>query len=248
MAMLVMVGCQKQRTQFLECDEEAEPICIERADTSAGVVAQGGPAYEAAMQKVGNIATALYRKGMTDQTSVAQYVDSAFALGEKPQFAAGHATRGGEAVTEAAKVVVEQMEQVNPFEYDTETDYVNALMRIVDGSHAMLTELEMNTLRVAAQISADMIQEKYGALVDASSGVRTRGERWQSFKEWAKRQWNDWGQCAASIVGDAGIVALGGLAAGSAVPVLGTTAGAVVGAVFGAIHGASAEACSFKEE
>ena len=244
MAMLVMVGCQKQRTQFLECDEEAEPICIERADTSAGVVAQGGPAYEAAMQKVGNIATALYRKGMTDQTSVAQYVDSAFALGEKPQFAAGHATRGGEAVTEAAKVVLEQMEQVNPFEYDTETDYVNALMRIVDGSHAMLTELEMNTLRVAAQISADMIQEKYGALVDASSGVRTRGERWERFKEWAERQWNVWGRCAARIVGEAGGGALTGAVAGSVVPGLGTTTGAIVGGISGGLVGASSEACN----
>lgn len=50
------------------------------------------------------------------------------------------------------------------------------------------------------------------------------------------------------VVGEAGIVALGGVATGSAVPVLGTTAGAVIGAVCGAIHGASAEVCSFKEE
>lgn len=50
------------------------------------------------------------------------------------------------------------------------------------------------------------------------------------------------------VVGEAGIVALGGAAAGSAVPVLGTTAGAVVGAICGAIHGASAEVCSFQEE
>ena len=50
------------------------------------------------------------------------------------------------------------------------------------------------------------------------------------------------------VVGEAGIVVLGGVATGSAVPVLRTTAGAVVGAVCGAIHGASAEVCSFKEE
>lgn len=50
------------------------------------------------------------------------------------------------------------------------------------------------------------------------------------------------------VVGEAGIVAFGGLAAGSAVPVLGTTAGAVVGAICGAIHGASAEVYSFQEE
>lgn len=50
------------------------------------------------------------------------------------------------------------------------------------------------------------------------------------------------------VVGEAGIVALGGAAAGSAVPVLGTTAGAVVGATSGAIHGASAGVCSFQEE
>ena len=248
MAMLVMVGCQKQRTQTLDSDEEAEPIRVERTDTSAGIVAQGGAEYEAAIRKVASIATTLYREGVSDQARVAQYVDSAFALEEKTQFAEGHATRGGKAVTDAAKAVVEQMEQVDPFEYDTKADYVDALIRIVDGSHAMLTGLEMNTLRVAAQISADVIQEKYGALVDASTDVRTRGERWEKIKAWAKKQWNDWGQCAASIVGEAGIVALGGAATGSVVPVLGTTAGAVVGAISGAVHGASAEACSFKEQ
>lgn len=244
MAMLVMVGCQKQRVQVVDCDGEAEPIRIERTDTSTGIVAQGGAEYEAAIRKVTSIATTLYREGVSDQASVAQYVDSAFALEEKTQFASGRATRGGEAVTEAAKAVVEQMEQVDPFEYETEADYVDALVRIVDGSHAMLTELEMNTLRVAAQISADMIQERYGALEDASSGVRTRGERWQMFKEWAERQWNDWGRCAARIVGEACGGALSGAVAGSVVPGLGTTAGAVVGGIGGGLVGASSEACN----
>lgn len=50
------------------------------------------------------------------------------------------------------------------------------------------------------------------------------------------------------VVGEAGKVVLGGVAAGSALPVLGTTAGTVVGAICGAIHGASAEVCSFQEE
>lgn len=50
------------------------------------------------------------------------------------------------------------------------------------------------------------------------------------------------------VVGEAGMVALGRLAAGSAVPVLGTTAGAVVRAICGAIHGASAGVYSFQEE
>ena len=50
------------------------------------------------------------------------------------------------------------------------------------------------------------------------------------------------------VVGEAGIVALGGVATGSAVPVLRTTARAVIGAVCGAIHGASAGVYSFQEE
>ncbi|HEK22317.1 MULTISPECIES: hypothetical protein [unclassified Mucilaginibacter] len=52
--------------------------------------------------------------------------------------------------------------------------------------------------------------------------------------------WSSWGKCAAGIVGGAGIGGLGGAAAGSAVPVLGTGAGAVVGVIAGGLSGAAA--------
>ncbi len=54
--------------------------------------------------------------------------------------------------------------------------------------------------------------------------------------------WTSWGKCAAGILGGAGLGALTGLAAGSVVPALGTTAGAIIGGVAGGLLGA-ATAC-----
>jgi hypothetical protein len=52
--------------------------------------------------------------------------------------------------------------------------------------------------------------------------------------------WTSWGKCVAGTLGGAITVGLGGAAAGSAVPVLGTAAGAVVGVIGGALGGAAA--------
>jgi hypothetical protein len=52
--------------------------------------------------------------------------------------------------------------------------------------------------------------------------------------------WGSWGRCAAGIVGGAGLGALGGGAAGSVIPVLGTTAGLIVGGIAGGLSGAAA--------
>ena len=55
----------------------------------------------------------------------------------------------------------------------------------------------------------------------------------------AKNWWGDWGKCAAGIVGEGILGALGGAAAGSVIPGLGTTAGAIVGGIGGALAGAA---------
>lgn len=52
--------------------------------------------------------------------------------------------------------------------------------------------------------------------------------------------WDSWGRCAAGIVGGAGLGALGGGAAGSVIPVLGTTAGLIIGGIAGGLSGAAA--------
>ena len=55
--------------------------------------------------------------------------------------------------------------------------------------------------------------------------------------------WNNWGKCAASVVGGAVMGAIAGAAAGAAagsvpVPVVGTVSGAIAGAIAGAVGGA----------
>lgn len=52
--------------------------------------------------------------------------------------------------------------------------------------------------------------------------------------------WDSWGQCAAGILGGAGMGALGGAAAASVIPILGTIAGAIAGGIFGGLSGAAA--------
>jgi len=52
--------------------------------------------------------------------------------------------------------------------------------------------------------------------------------------------WSDWGRCAAGILGGTGLGALGGGAAGSVIPVLGTTAGLIIGGIAGGLSGAAA--------
>lgn len=52
--------------------------------------------------------------------------------------------------------------------------------------------------------------------------------------------WDDWGQCAAGIVGGAGLGALEGGGIGAAAGGLGAGPGAVIGGIFGGIAGAAA--------
>lgn len=229
LALLMLAGCQKQKVSALE--EKSE------------VVSEAS--YDEAMRKASLITTTFYRKRVADRASVARSVDSLFAL--QPTIFGDDVvrTRSASEASYAAKAVVEMLQEVNPFEYDTKSDYIDALGHIIEGSRQMLSDFEIAALRVSAQIAADIIQQKYGVAAE-TDGVKTRGW-WGDTKRWLRKQWNDWGQCAASIVGEAGIGALGGAAAGSVVPGLGTTAGAIAGGISGGLHGASAEVCSSEE-
>jgi hypothetical protein len=52
--------------------------------------------------------------------------------------------------------------------------------------------------------------------------------------------WASWGRCAAGIIGGAGLGALGGGAAGSVIPIVGTVGGMITGGISGGLSGASA--------
>ncbi|MDD7438023.1 MAG: hypothetical protein PUK66_04185 [Bacteroidales bacterium] len=91
-----------------------------------------------------------------------------------------------------------------------------------------MTQEESTALEIASYVSADIIELKYG-------GEDPELRSWSSSaKKWVKKQWNDWGRCAAGVVGSAGTGTLGGAAAGTVIPGLGTTAGGISGGLVGA--------------
>jgi hypothetical protein len=84
------------------------------------------------------------------------------------------------------------------------------------------------------EVNRDLIEDE-----SSSNGRLEKKSSW----------WDDWGKCAAGIVGGAGSVGLGGFLGGAAVgtvtlPVVGTVSGAVVGGIGGAIFGGLAGAAS----
>jgi len=82
---------------------------------------------------------------------------------------------------------------------------------------------------VSYKTSIEFINNNLDIIVDQNIQLK-------STKGW----WDSWGRCAAGIVGGAGLGALGGGAAGSVIPVLGTTAGLIVGGIAGGLSGAAA--------
>lgn len=135
--------------------------------------------------------------------------------------------------SEGARKAISEMMKIDPSEYLTKDEYVNALMLVVSES-PNLTDIEKEGLQVATYVSADLIELKYG-----NAGTELRAKWWDKTKAWCSKQWNDWGRCAAGVVGEAGLSALVGAAAGSEVPVVGTTVGAIVGGVSGGLVGAA---------
>lgn len=138
-------------------------------------------------------------------------------------------------VSQYAFEVLSQMQIVNPSDYMTKDNYIASLNMIIDTNADNLTEYEKNALYLTVIVSSEIIELKYGG-----GTPLTKAEWWDNTKAWVERQWDDWGKCAAGIVGGAGGGFLGGAAAGSAVPWLGTVVGGVVGGISGGLGGAAA--------
>lgn len=134
--------------------------------------------------------------------------------------------------SEEARKAISEMRKIEPTDYITKSDYINALLLVVSKSSG-LTEIEKEGLQVATYVSADLIELKYG-----DTDTELRAKWWDKTKEWCKKQRDDWGRCAAGVVGSAGGGALGGAAAGSAVPAIGTVAGGIAGGISGGLVGA----------
>jgi len=82
---------------------------------------------------------------------------------------------------------------------------------------------------ISYKVSVEFINNNLDIITDQNGQLK-------STQGW----WASWGRCAAGVVGGAGLGALGGGAAGSVIPVLGTTAGLIVGGIAGGLSGAAA--------
>lgn len=126
--------------------------------------------------------------------------------------------------------IVDEMSLVDPSDFETKLDYMTCLYGMVREHASELSLREFFCLNYSIVISAEVIEMKYGV-------KRTRG-----LKSWVEKQWEDWGKCAAGIVGGAGKGALQGAADSIVNPSPEPIPGAVVGGIVGAMEGAS-EAC-----
>ena len=133
-------------------------------------------------------------------------------------------------ISEEALHLVSELQQIDPSLFSSKDDYLASLMQIAVDSKPFITQEEFDSIEAAILISAEVIELKYG------NDVETKG-----FKSWVKQQWEDWGRCAAGIVGGAGLGALAGAGIAS-IPTCGIRAGAgaIIGGISGALSGAAA--------
>lgn len=125
-------------------------------------------------------------------------------------------------ISDSAILVLEELKAIEVSNFSTKEEYIKSLNNLLDNKISGLSQDEYSNLKFAVDISSYIID------IYLEQKIQTKG--------W----WEDWGKCAAGIVGGAGLGALGGAATGSAVPVLGTTAGAIVGGISGGLSGAAA--------
>ena len=88
--------------------------------------------------------------------------------------------------------IVDEMSLVDPSDFETKLDYMACLYGMVREHASELSLREFLCLNYSIVISAEVIEMKYGV-------KRTRG-----LKSWVEKQWEDWGKCAAGIVGRQG--------------------------------------------
>ena len=126
--------------------------------------------------------------------------------------------------------LVSELQKIDPSLFSTKDEYMASLMQIALGYRPLITQAEFDSIEAAILISAEVIELKYG-----------NDEETKGFKSWVKQQWEDWGRCAAGIIGGAGLGALAGAGIAS-IPTcgIGAGAGAIIGGISGALSGAAA--------
>lgn len=137
----------------------------------------------------------------------------------------------GNYISQSALQLVDSISTVDPSTFHTKADYVQALTDIVVAESENIQEGEKEAIIVALSKAADVIELQYGE-IDS-----------RAFKDWVKKQWDDWGRCVSGTVDGAGLGALAG-AGIAAIPTVGIGApvGAIIGGISGALSGA-ASAC-----
>ena len=124
--------------------------------------------------------------------------------------------------------LVKQISEVVPSSFESKEEYISCLQLIANTQKDYLLDGELDAIGVAITVSAEIIQLKFG---DPDT---------KSFKEWCKKQWEDWGRCVAGIVGEAGLGAIAGAALGGIEGCgIGAVPGAIIGGICGGLDGAS---------
>ena len=131
-------------------------------------------------------------------------------------------------ISDLALELIDEIASFDPSSFDTKEEYIAKLQSVVVSKKELLYDSEFDALNVAISVSAEIIQLKFG---DPDT---------KSFKEWCKKQWDDWGRCVAGIVGEAGLGAIAGACLGGIEGcVIGSIPGAIIGGICGGLDGAS---------
>lgn len=139
------------------------------------------------------------------------------------------ATNGDEPeISDLALGLIDEIASYDPSTFESKEDYIAKLQSVIEPQKANLYDGEFDALNVAIIVSAEIIQLKFG-------GTDTK-----AFKEWCKKQWNDWGRCVFGTVGEAGLGAIAGAGLGAIDgAVIGSVPGAIIGGICGGLDGAA---------
>ena len=158
---------------------------------------------------------------------VEQYVITRLGISDEDMMTKSNYTS---VISDDALQLVTELQQFDPSLYLSKEEYLASLMQKALDFKPFITQREFDSIEAAILISAEVIELKYG-----------NDEETKSFKSWVKQQWEDWGRCAAGIIGGAGLGALAGAGIAS-IPTcgIGAGAGAIIGGISGALSGAAA--------
>jgi hypothetical protein len=141
-------------------------------------------------------------------------------------------------------------QSITPLEY--QNDLEKLLNDIIDGDDSATNKNIAITYLSAEIVGIDIIKENINLFIPQVDTTVSNGRAYPSDGDNAECYahtslppecesdwWNDWGKCAAGVIGSTGTGLLGGAAIGTAVPVIGTVAGGIIGALSGGLTGAA---------